>query len=108
MYGDREYLNRDTQALTLEARARRDWIEIYDGNNPDNPRRFENQYELIKFWYGMKSRGYSIGCQPKDGLIEVKDDPEGEYHNILVYDRRLTDKEIADYERAFVKFDYNL
>lgn len=47
--------------------------------------------------YGMRLRGHSPGCQPKDGLIEVKPGTHG-YHNILVYDRELTDEEIREYE----------
>ena len=48
--------------------------------------------------YGMRLRGFSIGCQPMDGLIERRDDPTGRYHDLLVYDRPLTPKELEDYE----------
>lgn len=48
--------------------------------------------------YGMRLRGFSLGCQPMNGLQEREDDPTGEYHDILVYDRRLTDREMSDYE----------
>lgn len=47
--------------------------------------------------YGMRLRGHSPGCQPLDGLIEVKPGTHG-YHNILVYDRELTDEEVRGYE----------
>ena len=33
-----------------------------------------------------------------DGLIERQDDTSGFYHDILVYDRELTQKEREDYE----------
>ena len=53
--------------------------------------------------YGMKSRGFSIGCQPMDGLIE-RQDANGltgnngrVFWDILVYDRELTDDEIRHY-----------
>lgn len=52
----------------------------------------------MTYKYGMRFRGFSIGCQPKQGLVERQDDPTGVYYDILVYDRMLTDKEIADYE----------
>lgn len=52
--------------------------------------------------YGMRLRGYAPGCQPMDGLIEGYDDPGGTYHSILVYGRKLTDQECADYELDFL------
>ena len=48
--------------------------------------------------YGMRLRGFSIGCQPMDGLLERQDDPSGHYYDILVYNRKLTEKELANYE----------
>ena len=48
--------------------------------------------------YGMRLRGFSLGCQPMQGFVERKDDPTSKYHDLLVYDRKLTDKELADYE----------
>ena len=48
--------------------------------------------------YGMRLRGFSLGCQPMQGLVERQDDPTGKYHDLLVYERKLTDKELADYE----------
>ena len=47
--------------------------------------------------YGMRIRGFSIGCQPMDGFIERQDDPSGRYHDILVYDRKLTEEETRHY-----------
>ena len=48
--------------------------------------------------YGMKLRGFSIGCQPKQGFVERQDDNTGEYYDIIVYDRKLTDEEITKFE----------
>ena len=48
--------------------------------------------------YGMLYRGFSIGCQPKQGLIEAMNDETGKYYSILTYSRELTDKEVADFE----------
>ena len=51
----------------------------------------------MTYRYGMRLRGFSIGCQPK-GVIERTDDPSGRYYDILTYGRQLTEKELEDYE----------
>lgn len=55
-----------------------------------------------KYRYGMRLRGYSIGCQPMDGLVSVYDDKYGRYHDILEYDRMLTGDEVANYELTYL------
>lgn len=52
----------------------------------------------MEYKYGMRLRGYSIGCQPMEGLIRVEEDESKKYWNILVYNRELTEKEINDYD----------
>lgn len=59
-----------------------------------------------EYRYGMKRRPYGIGCQPSKGLILAY----GEYprfgkmyFSILVYDRKLTKKEIDEYELEEIK-----
>lgn len=52
----------------------------------------------MKHFYGMRLRGFSPGCQPTKGFVERLDDNTGKYHDILVYDRKLTAKEQVDYE----------
>lgn len=52
--------------------------------------------------YGMRLRGFSIGCQPLNGLVGHKDDKSGKYHDILIYDRPLTDQEQEDYELDYL------
>lgn len=54
----------------------------------------------MMYKYGMRLRPYSIGCQPMDGLVEVMVD--NRYWNILIYDRKLTDQEISDYELDYL------
>lgn len=50
------------------------------------------------FRYGMLYRGFSPACQPMQGLIERQDDTSGKYFDILVYDRKLTENEVKNYE----------
>lgn len=52
--------------------------------------------------YGMRLRGFSPGCQPMKGLLEWQNDTTGRYHDLLVYDRKLTAEELMDYELDFV------
>lgn len=63
----------------------------------------------MEYKYGMRLRGFSPGAQPMNGFIrrENADDTSiklygRRYHDILVYDRKLTDKELADYELDFL------
>lgn len=57
---------------------------------------------MDKYRYGMKMRGYSIGCQPMRGLRDVIDDRHGNYYNILAYDRQLEPDEVSAYELTFL------
>ena len=58
---------------------------------------------MTRWTYGMRLRGFSPGCQPMNGFVEHKDDPEGKYWDVLVYDRPLTDAEISDYDLDFIE-----
>ena len=51
--------------------------------------------------YGMRLRGFSPGCQPK-GVVERQDDGTGKYWDIIIYNRKLTGKEVRDYELDFL------
>ena len=55
---------------------------------------------MRRYKYGMRFRGYSPGCQPMDGLVGTRDD--GHYHTVLFYDRKLSEKEIIDYELDYI------
>ena len=61
---------------------------------------------MNKFYkYGMRLRGFSIGCQPRNVCKRV-DDKTGKYHDIIIYARKLTDKEVTDYELDYLgEFD---
>lgn len=56
--------------------------------------------------YGMRLRGFSIGCQPMNGFAERVDDDTGKYHDILLYDRKLTEAELRDYELDYLGNEY--
>ena len=52
----------------------------------------------MEFRYGMRLRGFSLGCQPMKGLLHREDDVTGKYHDIIVYDRQLTEQEVYAYD----------
>ena len=71
-------------------------IKEYIANHPDRP--FWEEDETPKeYRYGMRLRGYSPGAQPK-GVLRREDDQTGRYHDIIVYDRKLSADEIRAYE----------
>ena len=47
---------------------------------------------------GMKERGFSLGCQPKDGLLGLSDKSSDKYYDIIEYSSKLTKKEIKEYK----------
>ena len=53
--------------------------------------------ESAKFKYTYRSRGYSIGCQPSEGLINSKNE-DGYKFEVITYNRKLTCREISDFE----------
>ena len=53
---------------------------------------------MKEYKYGMRLRGFSPGCQPKEGFLRREDDNMGDYYDIIVYDRRLTERDLHDYE----------
>ena len=52
--------------------------------------------------YGMRLRGFSIGGQPSKGVVDAMPDESGKYWDFLLYNRKLTDKEVADYELDYI------
>jgi hypothetical protein len=51
----------------------------------------------MEYRYGMRLRGFSIGCQPMNGFVCRVDDTTGKYHDILVYDRQLNELGVYAY-----------
>ncbi len=82
-----------------------EWLELVYEDLLDG-----GEIEAVKEWpegttrwsYGMRLRGFSIGCQPKEGFVERVDDPDGKYWDIIVYDRPLTDIELDAYDLDFI------
>lgn len=58
-----------------------------------------------EYFYGMRLRGFSIGAQPTKGFIRRERRASDPYYDILVYDRKLTEKELADFELDYLKGD---
>ena len=56
----------------------------------------------MRCYYGMRQRGCSPGCQPKDGFIGREADPTGRYYDVIVYDRVLSHKEERYYDLVFI------
>ncbi len=70
-----------------------------------NNRYFRNPYQFFSvegckmmYKYGMRLRGFAPGCQPREGLEMAYEPKDRRYYSILVYSRKLTEKEISDYE----------
>lgn len=55
---------------------------------------------MILYKYGMRLRGFSIGCQPSG--CRRREDGDEKYWDYIYYDRELGDKERADYELDFI------
>jgi hypothetical protein len=58
--------------------------------------------ESTLYTYGMRLRGFSIGCQPMDGYIAHDDDILNEYYSILLYNRKLTNDECCNYDLDYL------
>ena len=56
----------------------------------------------MKYVYGMRLRGFSPGCQPKDGFLDRRDDQNGRYWDLLVYSEKLSQKDEKNYDLDFI------
>ncbi len=50
-----------------------------------------------RYFYGMRLRGFSIGCQPMEGFIKREDATTDEFWDVIIYDRPLSDEDIKHY-----------
>lgn len=84
-----EYRNYGSDSLTIN--AIKDYLES------------EGIIKVMpEYRYGMRLRGFSPGCQPKDGFLEREDDLSGKYYDVLVYNRKLLDQEIRHYSLDYL------
>ena len=90
-------------SVKLQNRTDSDILQYLDGESRQTIIKaalreyMERHPKKREFSYGMRLRGYSPGAQPK-GVLRREDDTTGRYHDIIVYDRRLSADEIRDYE----------
>lgn len=59
----------------------------------------------MKYKYGMRLRGFSIGCQPMKNFYERLDDTgvySRRYHDILVYTEPLAKDDLRNYELDYL------
>lgn len=58
---------------------------------------------MTVYKYGMRLRGFSIGCQPLGCFVCREDDKTNNYYDIIVYSRPLTEKEISHFDLDFLE-----
>ena len=51
----------------------------------------------MKYFYGMRLRGFSPGCQPMDGFIKRADASSDKYYDVIVYEKPLKKADIEHY-----------
>ena len=51
----------------------------------------------MKYFYGMRLRGFSPGCQPMEGYLEKYDSDDSAFHDIIAYEKPLTEDEEKHY-----------
>lgn len=56
---------------------------------------------MTLYFYGMRNRGYSIGCQPGN-VYERYDSETPEYHDIIAYTSELSDYDLYVYELDYL------
>lgn len=57
---------------------------------------------MKKYKYGMRLRGFSLGCQPMREFDHREDDTTGKYHDVIVYRRKLSENEVENYELDYL------
>ena len=61
----------------------------------------------MTYTYGMKLRGFSIGCQPNKGFIKRINSTDSKYYDLIEYDRKLTDEEVKRYSLNLIEGEDN-
>lgn len=52
--------------------------------------------------YGMRLRGFSLGCQPMEHLHGVRESDGKPYYSILFYSQKLTEEDLRKYELDYL------
>lgn len=60
------------------------------------------------YYYGMRLRGFGLGCQPMIGFIKRHDDPTNNYYDIIEYKEPLLPKEIEAYSLDELQATYTV
>lgn len=55
-----------------------------------------------KYKYGMRLRGFSIGCQPMEHLHDVRESDGDPYYSYLFYTEKLTEDQIRNFELDYL------
>lgn len=61
----------------------------------------------MTYVYGMKLRGFSIGCQPNKGFVKRIDSTNSKYYDLVEYNRKLTEEEVQRYGLDLIEGDGN-
>lgn len=56
----------------------------------------------MTFKYGMRLRGFSPACQPKDGLIGAEPSDDAKYYDYLYYNRKLSEEEEKSFDLDYL------
>ena len=88
----RDGASKNSAIVTRNKELRKAWDEFFAEDTT------ETEEEVKEFKYGMRLRGFAPMCQPMDGFLRREDDPNGKYHDVIVYSRELTDEELEQYE----------
>ena len=54
------------------------------------------------YLYGMRARGFSIGCQPKENYHSRYDSCSHRWYDIIAYTEKLTDDDVTQYELDYL------
>ena len=55
-----------------------------------------------KYKYGMRLRGFSLGCQPMEYLHDVRESDGNPYYSYLFYTEKLTEDQIRNFELDYL------
>lgn len=57
---------------------------------------------MTLYKYGMRLRGFSLGCQPRDNFYRRLDDTTNKYYDILLYTKPLDRCDTISYELDYI------